>query len=174
MMLEHFWLADELGLESRRSFNDLRNRQVGAKSPELPSNLPSAIGALLSQGDHPEYRQRAIASYFGLMDTHLREMNRVLRPGARYVLVVGNSATRVGTLPIHEALVQLARSHGFGLEHAFGYRLRRHYMKFPRAGRGGIILVDWVLTLTKGLNESAQLRDLVDSHIEIDPTSVAH
>ncbi len=45
--------------------------------------------------------------------------------------------------------MQLAAAAGFELERAFGYRIRRHYMKFPRHGRGGIILIDWVLVLRK-------------------------
>jgi len=43
----------------------------------------------------------------------------------------------------------LQNSAGLHLEKAFAYRIRRHYMKFPRKGRGGIILMDWVITLKK-------------------------
>lgn len=53
-------------------------------------------------------------------------------------------------LCLHDGLIALASDAGLHIEHAFGYRIRRHYMKFPRKGRGGIILVDWVITLRKG------------------------
>lgn len=52
-------------------------------------------------------------------------------------------------VPIHDALIRLAAESGLEIERAFGYRVRRHYMKFPRKGRGGIILIDWVLVLRK-------------------------
>ena len=32
-------------------------------------------------------------------------------------------------------------------DNAFAYRIRRHYMKFPRGGRGGIITMDWIIVL---------------------------
>jgi len=173
LMLEHFWLANELKLPDRQAFNQLRHSQVGAKSPEY-----SAVQAALSSDftlDHiPPYRQASVLSYFGMMDRHFSEMARVIRDGGRYVFVVGNSGTSAGPLPIHQALVHLAKSHRFGLEHSFGYRLRRHYMKFPRAGRGGIILVDWVLTLRRGLSTSIELPDLVDAHVDFDTSGVAH
>ena len=63
--------------------------------------------------------------------------------------MVGNSQSRLDVLPMHQALVALASAAGLYLERAFGYRIRRHYMKFPRNGRGGIILIDWVLVLRK-------------------------
>lgn len=173
LMLEHFWLADELNLPDRQSFNRLRNGQVGAKSSR-PGALSPTVLDLFDIEDLPEYRQASVSSYFALMDQHFSEMARVLKPGARYVFVVGNSGTKIGPLPIHKALIRLAQTHGLGLEHSFGYRLRRHYMKFPRAGRGGIILVDWVLTLQKGLVSNLELPDLADSHVEVDPLAVAH
>nr|QJS06288.1 Site-specific DNA-methyltransferase (cytosine-N(4)-specific) [Cryobacterium sp.] len=174
LMLEHFWLADELGLPSRQDFNQLRHGQVGAKNPASAEDPPRFISDLLEVETLPEYRRTAVLSYFAMMDQHFSEMARVLKDGARYVFVVGNSGTKIGPLPIHKALIGLAQTHGLGLEHAFGYRLRRHYMKFPRAGRGGIILVDWVLTLRKGLQSDLEVPDLVDSHVEVDPRAVAY
>lgn len=174
LMLEHFWLADELKLSDRRAFNQLRHTQVGAKSPEYQELQPALTSEHFDLGDIPQYRRASVVNYFGMMDRHFSEMARVIRHDGRYVFVVGNSGTVAGPLPVHRALVQLAQAHGFGLEHAFGYRLRRHYMKFPRAGRGGIILVDWVLTLRNGLQNSIDLPDLVDAHVHFDSSGVAH
>ena len=56
---------------------------------------------------------------------------------------------RSDMVPLHDALVRLAAGAGLHLERAFGYRIRRHYMKFPRQGRGGIILLDWVLVFRR-------------------------
>jgi hypothetical protein len=68
---------------------------------------------------------------------------------ARYILIIGNSQTKKGTLPIHDSLIRLAANAGLAFEKAFAYRIRRHYMKFPRKGRGGIITMDWVIVLRK-------------------------
>ncbi|EEN86808.1 hypothetical protein RHOER0001_0308 [Rhodococcus erythropolis SK121] len=174
LMLEHFWLAEELDLPNRRAFNQLRHSQVGAKASSAAVDLAPTFSELFKIEDLPAYRQASVLNYFTLMDQHFSEMARVMRDGGRYVFVVGNSGTKIGPLPIHKALVQLAQTHDLGLDHSFGYRVRRHYMKFPRAGRGGIILVDWVLTLQKGLQSELQVPDLVDSHVDIDPLAVAH
>jgi hypothetical protein len=96
-----------------------------------------------------------------------------MKPGARYVFVIGNSQTMGGTLPLHDSLVRLAAEAGLGLERAFGYRIRRHYMKFPRAGRGGIILIDWVLTFRKDASPIAS-DPLPLPWVTLDPLSVAH
>jgi hypothetical protein len=83
------------------------------------------------------------------MQKHFFEAARVMKTGSRYVLVVGNSQASTGVLPVHDCLLRLAKTAGLHLEKAFAYRIRRHYMKFPRKGRGGIILMDWVITLRK-------------------------
>lgn len=173
LMLEHFWLAPELNIASRKAYNDLRRQQMGAKSPEKPAEFPVALRDRMSVFDFPESRRAAAASYFAFMDTHLGEMSRVLRPDGRYVMVVGNSQTANGTVPIHESIVDLAEGHGLHLEHAFGYRVRRHYMKFPRAGRGGIILIDWVLTFSKSPQRHASNSFLLPS-LSLEPHGVAN
>jgi hypothetical protein len=83
------------------------------------------------------------------MRLHLRLASEALPPGGRYVMVIGNSRTQDHTLPVHNAIVSLAAASGLQLERAFAYRIRRHYMKFPRQSRGGIILLDWILVLRK-------------------------
>lgn len=173
LMLEHFWLAPELSIESRKAFNDLRRQQMGAKSPDSPGELPVALRDRMSVLDFPESRRAAAASYFAFMDAHLSEMSRVLAPEGRYVMVVGNSRTGNGTVPIHESIVDLAEAHGLYLEHSFGYRVRRHYMKFPRGGRGGIILIDWVLTFAKSPQRLASNSFVLPS-LTLDPHEVAH
>lgn len=173
LMLEHFWLAPELNIGSRKAFNDLRRQQMGAKSPDSPGELPVTLQERMSVLNFPESRRAAAASYFAFMDAHLSEMSRVLTPNGRYVMVVGNSRTGNGTVPIHESIVDLAEAHGLYLEHSFGYRVRRHYMKFPRAGRGGIILIDWVLTFAKSPERLASNSFVLPS-LTLDPHEVAH
>ncbi|MEW6473588.1 MAG: DNA methyltransferase [Actinomycetota bacterium] len=149
MMLEYFWLGSLLGVPDRRSFNALRRRPIGAKHPAVTAGLPPALEGCVSLEVMPPARRTAATTYFALMEQHFIEMARCLKPGARYVFVVGNSQTLIDMVPLHDALVRLAAGAGLSLERAFGYRIRRHYMKFPRRGRGGIILIDWVLVFRK-------------------------
>jgi hypothetical protein len=149
MMLEYFWLGPLLGVPDRSAFNALRRRPVGAKNPAEPVALPPALEGVVPLDSMPPVRRIAAATYFALMERHFSELAACLKPGARYVFVVGNSQTLVGVVPLHDALVRLASAAGLSLDRAFGYRIRRHYMKFPRRGRGGIILIDWVLVFRK-------------------------
>jgi hypothetical protein len=173
MMLEYFWLGPHLGVPDRRSFNHLRRRPIGAKYPEMDYDLPSELEAIVQLGQMTPTRQRAARAYFALMATHFEDIERCLRPGSRYVMVVGNSQTVNGVVPLHDAISALARSAGLRLEMAFGYRIRRHYMKFPRSGRGGIILIDWVLVFQKGLQRVTR-QALPAPWVTLAPDAVAH
>jgi hypothetical protein len=93
------------------------------------------------------------------MSLHFEEAARVMKDGGRYVLVVGNSQAQTGVIPVHDCLLRIARDAGLHLEKAFAYRVRRHYMKFPRRGRGGIILMDWVITLKKSKRAILPIED---------------
>jgi hypothetical protein len=115
----------------------------------------------------------AATTYFALMERHFTEIARCLKPGARYAFVVGNSQTLVDVVPLHDALVRLAAGAGLSLERAFGYRIRRHYMKFPRRGRGGIILIDWVLVFRKRAAVGAAA-PLPRHWVTLAPEAVAH
>lgn len=173
MMLEYFWLGPRLGVPDRRAFNALRRRPIGAKNPSEPAGLPRALAGVVPLDAMAPSRRVAATTYFALMQRHFSEMARVLRPGARYVFVVGNSQTAGDMVPLHEALVRLAAAAGLRLERAFGYRIRRHYMKFPRQGRGGIILIDWVLVLRRQVS-AADPVPLPRHWVTLAPEAVAH
>jgi hypothetical protein len=173
MMLEYFWLGPHLGVPDRETFNQMRRAHVGAKNPAEQLKLPEAIEGLIHLESLPAARQVAASAYFALMDRHFHEVARCLKTGSRYVFVVGNSQSLAGVLPMHEALIQLAVSAGLSLERGFGYRIRRHYMKFPRAGRGGIILVDWVLVFQKKRSRTT-VQPLPLPWVTLAPDAVAH
>jgi DNA modification methylase len=177
MMLEYFWLGPLLGVPDRQAFNALRRRPIGAKNPAVRVDLPEGLAGLVALDDMPPARRAAATTYFALMERHFAELARVLRPGGRYVFVVGNSQTLAGVVPLHDALVRLAASAGLSLERAFGYRIRRHYMKFPRNGRGGIILIDWVLVFRKPAGAGPPLPSpspLPRPWVTLAPEAVAH
>lgn len=174
MMLEYFWVGPHIGVPDRGTFNLLRRRPIGAKNPMERTNLPAPLEGLIDLEVMPPARRIAAASYFALMECHFAEMARCLKVGARYVFVVGNCQSRIDVLPIHDALVYLATSAGFELERAFGYRIRRHYMKFPRNGRGGIILIDWVLVFRKSKAPVREPQPLPLPWVTLAPEAVAH
>jgi hypothetical protein len=173
LMLEYFWLGPQIGIPTRRAFNALRRRPVGAKNPDLVPTLPVVLEDMVRLDLLPMARQKAAISYFSLMETHFGEVARCLKPGGRYAFVIGNSQSRVHPLPVHESLIQLAAGAGLHLERAFGYRIRRHYMKFPRAGRGGIILIDWVLVFQKRSGSFGH-KPLPLPWVTLTPSAVAH
>jgi hypothetical protein len=150
-MLEYFWLGPLLRIRDRATFNRMRRGVIGAKHP-LSRNapqLPTCLNDLISERDILPARLPATLTYCHAMAQHFTSAAKVMKPGSRYVLVIGNSQTRKGVLPIHDALIRLAADAGLAFEKAFAYRIRRHYMKFPRKGRGGIITMDWVIVLRK-------------------------
>lgn len=150
-MLEYFWLGPMIGVNDRETFNRMRRGVIGAKNPlqKQAPKLPPCLDDLIAESDILPSRLAATRTYCQNMAAHFVSAEQVLKPGARYVLVIGNSQTQKGILPIHDALIRFAADAGLAFEKAFAYRIRRHYMKFPRKGRGGIILMDWVVVLKK-------------------------
>ncbi|MCG7947398.1 MAG: DNA methyltransferase [Candidatus Thiodiazotropha taylori] len=175
-MLEYFWLGPSLGVESRSKFNEMRRQSVGSKNPSIKNEMPpAAISKMVCPSEIPNYRKSAVIGYFHGMEEHFKEASRVLKPNARYVLVVGNSQSANGIMPVHDCLTKLAAQYDLKLEKAFAYRIRRHYMKFPRKGRGGIILMDWIIVLKKtkkSLGHESQ--PLPIPNIKIGAHEVAH
>ncbi|MCV0205248.1 DNA methyltransferase [Pseudomonas aeruginosa] len=159
-MLEYFWLGPKLGVSSRTEYNNRRRVPIGSKNPLIQAvSVHDSLLDLVDPQHIPEYRRDAALAYFDLMQKHFFEAARVMKDGARYVLVVGNSQASTGVLPVHDCLLRLAKTAGLHLEKAFAYRIRRHYMKFPRKGRGGIILMDWVITLRKTSHAILEVED---------------
>ncbi len=153
LMLEYFWLGPKLRVPTRATFNSRRRNTVGSKNPKPAlESVGEDLGGLVMFDELPNYRRAAAIAYFQSMAKHFSEAARVLRGDGRYVLVIGNSQAKTAAVPVHDCLVRLAGKAGLALEKAFAYRIRRHYMKFPRKGRGGIILMDWVIVLRKAQN----------------------
>ncbi|CAI0965891.1 site-specific DNA-methyltransferase [Serratia quinivorans] len=175
-MLEYFWLGPKLGVLNRAEYNSLRRIPIGSKNPQVKTaTIHNAIADLVDLQEIPEYRRDAALAYFDLMQKHFIEAARVMKDGARYVLIVGNSQAATGVLPVHDCLLRLAKTAGLHLEKAFAYRIRRHYMKFPRKGRGGIILMDWVITLRKCNNALLEMEDRLPlPHVTIGADEVAN
>lgn len=175
-MLEYFWLGPMLGVPDRATFNRMRREVIGAKNPLQKESLalPQCLNDLIDEADILPSRLPATRDYCFSMAAHFASAARVMRDDARYVLVIGNSQTRKGALPIHDSLIRLAADAGLSFEKAFAYRIRRHYMKFPRKGRGGIILMDWVVVLRKSNGPAAYPERLPLPDCRLQDDEVAH
>lgn len=148
-MLEYFWLGSLLGVPDRNTFNQMRRSPTGSKNPldRNRNHLPHCLDDLISEKDIPPSRISAARAYCTSMAQHFLSAAKIMKRNAHYILVVGNCQSGNGILPIHDSLIRLAADAGFAFQKAFAYRIRRHYMKFPRAGRGGIITMDWIIVL---------------------------
>ena len=93
-------------------------------------------------------RRRAyiVHRYFVDMERNFREVHRVVRPGGRYVVVVGNNLIRGREVPTYDYLMAVAERTGWSVETYFASEVIRHYIKVPRKER---INTDWVLVLRR-------------------------
>lgn len=91
-------------------------------------------------------RAYIVYRYFTDMECNFREVRRTLKPGGRYVVVVGNNLIRGEVVPTHHYLMGVAERVGFDVETYFASGVIRHYIKVPRRER---INEDWVLVLRR-------------------------
>lgn len=174
-MLEYFWLGPKFNIPDRVTYNKHRYQGIGSKSSKkVKQNIPEELSELIDTEKLSPARSIAAGAYFTGMQKHFKEASRVLKEGGKYVLVIGNSQTKDAIIPVHDCLVKLASEFNIRLDKAFAYRIRRHYMKFPRKGNGGIILLDWVIVLTKDSNYKGSAQKLPLPWVTLHGTDVAH
>jgi DNA modification methylase len=151
-MAEYFWLGDLFGLSSQKEQN--RHKQVYIGTQHLNGadvNHHVESGTEETEELVAKIRKRdrkngyICAKYFSDMRKHFTEMAKILKPGSHYVLVVGDSVVSGEIVATHALLPACGASLGFVLERAFRYEIRNRHMRFPRAGRGGIVEHDWIL-----------------------------
>jgi len=93
--------------------------------------------------------RRAFIAYkfFEDMEKQLQETMRVLRPGSRYCIAIGNNIMRGVLVKSQEILAEIAESSvGFELETQFFSKLIRHFIRIPRKER---MHGEWILVLKK-------------------------
>lgn len=153
-MAELFWIGERWGLETQAKQNDFKRKYIGN---DRPSGSAGQTLRTTGLGDVDEYisqvfeRDRSLASimwrYFQDMDAHFAAMRSILRPGAHYIMVIGDSTLARIPVPTHTLLTSCAERHGFRFASHFAYEIRNKYMRFPRGGRGGVVVHDWVIDL---------------------------
>ena len=92
--------------------------------------------------------RRAYIAYKYLVDmlANLKEVYRVIKPGARYAIVVGNNQIRGVVFETWKYLMSLCSEVGFEVESYFGSEIIKHFIKVPRTER---INTDWIIILRK-------------------------
>ncbi|WP_176231877.1 hypothetical protein [Candidatus Hakubella thermalkaliphila] len=84
--------------------------------------------------------------YLDDMRKNLTEAYRVLKTGARYIIVVGNNRIRGELFENWKYIMELAKGVGFELETYFASEIIKYFIKVPREER---INTDWILVLRK-------------------------
>jgi DNA modification methylase len=153
-MAELFWIGDRWGLATQPQQNEAKRKYMGNDRPvgravePMPvvavGEVPYWVGAITSAD---KKLGQVAARYFNDTVAHFRAMSRVMRPNATYVYVVGDSTLAGVSVPTHRLAAQCAIAAGFNVIKRFGYEIRNKHMRFPRSGRGGQVIHDWVLVL---------------------------
>jgi hypothetical protein len=151
-MAEYFWVGDLFGMSTQTDQN--RHKQIyigtqhlnGTDVTEQVKTGSGEIEELVAKIRKKDRKNAYIcAKYFSDMRSHFCEMAKILKPGSHYVLVVGDSVVSAEAVSTHSLLPPCGAEFGFFLERAFRYEIRNRHMRFPRAGRGGIVEHDWIL-----------------------------
>lgn len=153
-MAELFWIGHRWNLETQEKQNSFKRRYIGndratgKEALQLHTiglkDIDSYIGQIFE-------RNRSLAlvmwRYFQEMSIHLTAMHKVLQPGGHYIIVIGDSTLAGTPVPTHSLIATLAQSKGFHISRQFAYEIRNKYMRFPRGGRGGVVVHDWIIDL---------------------------
>jgi len=152
--LESYWLGLAEG-----SLNPLKKIQVGTESvaqSEYKSlhltGFDIADKALSNIFKKDPRRSYIAFKYLQDMQKNFAEVYRVLKPNARYVVVVGNNRIRGELFENWKYLMEIAEYIGFTVENYFGSEIIKHFIKVPREER---INTDWILILKKNQRDYA-------------------
>jgi DNA modification methylase len=148
--LEMYWLG-HLG---EGPLSDVKRNYIGTETvykseySELRESGLSSLDPLLERiYDTDPRRSYIVFRFFQEMEDQLRETWRVLEPGGRYCIAIGNNVIREVLVKSHETLAEIAQERiGFELERVFFSKIIRHFIRIPRRER---MLGEWVLILRK-------------------------
>ncbi len=146
--LEMYWLGIANG-----SLSKLKEQHVGTEVVKAADYKQlHRIGDLEADNKIEKIfkldQRRAFIAYKYLYDMKLnmKEVYRTLKPGGRYVIVVGNNRIKGELFENWKYLMNISGSIGFIVENYFGSEIIKHFIKVPREER---INTDWVIVLKK-------------------------
>ena len=148
--LEMYWL----GFIGNGPLSHVKREYIGTETvykseyESLKTSGYETLDPLLSKIYNTDPRRSFIVyKFFEDMTKQLSEMFRVLRPGSRYCIAIGNNLIRGVEVHSDKILSEIATNKiGFELEHTFFSKLIRHFIRIPRPER---MLGEWILVLKK-------------------------
>jgi hypothetical protein len=151
-MAEYFWIGDLFGLSTQQQQNDHKQVYIGTQkisrttyAAEFRLGMPNIDATIELVSKEDAKNGYIIYKYFLDMKAHFCEMARILRSGAHYVMVIGDSIISGYPIETHTLIAECAMEGGFLQQHCFAYEIRNRHMRFPRAGRGGLVKYDWIV-----------------------------
>ena len=153
LRLENAWL----GFHSDSKIIEMKKKQVGteiiphqlyAEGVEKTGN--KRLDDILTKIEKKDKKRAYIVKkFFEDMGKNIEEVNKLLKLGGHYIIVIGDSKIRGVHIPTHEILIDIAKERGFELSNVFSYIIKNRYLRIPRSGRGGLIKKDWVVDIVK-------------------------
>lgn len=146
--LEYYWL----GFFSD-SLVDLKKKFVGTEKVyadqykefhEFGLNELDKITKSIFEED--KKRAYIVYKFFRDMKKHLKEVKRVVKPGGKYVMFVGNNQIKDHLVENWKYLTTIAKNLGWSIENRWKSGVINHYIKFDREEK---IETDHVLVLEK-------------------------
>ncbi len=146
--LEIYWLGF-----AKESLLDLKKEQIGTetvykKEYEELHSIGIKIADTTIAKIYNKDKRRAYIAYKFLMDMekNLQEIYRILQPGGRYIVAIGNNKIRDEIFESWKYLIEIAQRVGFRIELYFGSEIIKHFIKVKREER---INTDWIIVLRK-------------------------
>ena len=154
MRLENLWL----GFESEDSIRCGKGAYVGTEKVSGTSQFGKGyyladsplLHTYLDQIIILDKKRAAVTNKFFVdMKINMEQVHAALKPGGKYVIVIGNSSIRKVEVESWKVLAEIGEKIGFSTELHFSYSIKNPYIRIPREGQGGKINQDHVIVLTK-------------------------
>lgn len=146
--LEIYWLELEKG-----SLTPLKKKHIGTESVSAKFykdlhliNIKEADKILTSIYKIDKRRAYIAYKFLADMEKNIQEVNRTLKKGSRYAIVIGNNTIRGHNFESWKYLIEIAERNNFELETYFGSEIIKHFIKIKRDER---INTDWIIILRK-------------------------
>ncbi len=146
--LEIYWL--EMG---NGSLTPLKRKHIGTESVTVKHyntlhkiDVPEADDKLKSIFGIDKRRAYIAYKFLADMEKNLKEVNRTLKKGGRYAIVIGNNTIRGHHFESWKYLMEIAKRNNFEIENYFGSEIIKHFIKIKRDER---INTDWIIILRK-------------------------
>tara|TARA_R110002074_G_scaffold298257_1_gene469824 strand:+ start:2773 stop:3822 length:1050 start_codon:yes stop_codon:yes gene_type:complete len=148
--LESSWIGtgndDSLRNVKTNQLGENARQRTAAPDEQLVKLCEKNFGSLL---DIDKSRYQTAVAFFADMKKNLICVERSLKRGGTYFVIVGNSKIRGLEIPTHEIIAEIAVSVGFSWDRYFYYKIKDHRTSIPRGTRGGKIEVEHVMGLKK-------------------------